>query len=412
MIDSRDNSTHTSDGHGPVISRRAALRLLLGAGAALATAGTAMPAFGVDRTDLDDAEAALSDAQDRLDEVEAQLDALAAEYEEMSATHAKTLQDIEAKQAEIDATQAEIDALQAQITQLEEDIAAKEAELDEDQRVLSDRISSAYKSGEADFLSILFASASFEELTSNIYYLGKINEADRALIEKVKKEKAALEQTKADLEVAKAQVEEQMEVLEGQMAELAALSAQQQSELDALQAKQEEVEAIISSLDAEVQELMEKRDQELLAYQQAQAAERSYAGPASMVITGSGSLSDVVAAAYSTPSPGAGWCAAWVTDVFINAGVGHIGGNACDMYSSWCWSSDRGSLQPGMIVACSSHPHTYAGRIYGHVGVYVGGGTVRDNIGYIRTIGIDEWISFYGATVPVRWGWLGGIALS
>ena len=101
-----------------------------------------------------------------------------------------------------------------------------------------------------------------------------------------------------------------------------------------------------------------------------------------------------------------------MTNVFTNAGIGYFGGDACDMYASWCYSSDQGSIQPGMIVAVSSHPHTSAGQIYGHVGIYVGGGTVMDNIGYIRTIDLGSWISYYGSTVTPRWGWLGGVTLS
>ena len=120
----------------------------------------------------------------------------------------------------------------------------------------------------------------------------------------------------------------------------------------------------------------------------------------------------MVNACYSTPSPGAGYCAAWVTNVLINAGVGAFYGDACDMYASWCYTSDRSALQPGMIIAVSTHPGTAAGRIYGHVGIYIGGGTVMDNIGYIRTIDVDSWISSYNGSVTPRWGWLGGIALA
>ena len=120
----------------------------------------------------------------------------------------------------------------------------------------------------------------------------------------------------------------------------------------------------------------------------------------------------MVSSCYSTPSPGAGLCAGWVTQVFANAGIGWWGGNANDQYSSWCFSSDRGSLRPGMIIAVSSHPHTSAGRIYGHVGVYVGNGMVMDNIGYIRSCSVDYWCDFYGQTVTPRWGWFGGVVLS
>ena len=96
----------------------------------------------------------------------------------------------------------------------------------------------------------------------------------------------------------------------------------------------------------------------------------------------------------------------------INAGYGYVAGNANDMYAEFCFSSNRADLMPGMAVAVSSHPHTTMGRIYGHIGMYIGGGMMMDNIGYIRTISVDEWCDFYGQTVSPRWGWLNGIVLS
>lgn len=81
------------------------------------------------------------------------------------------------------------------------------------------------------------------------------------------------------------------------------------------------------------------------------------------------------------------------------------------MYANYCYSSDRSALKPGMIIAVSSHPYTTAGKIYGHVGIYIGNNTVMDNIGYIRTCSADYWISYYGASVTVRWGWAKGIVL-
>ena len=128
-------------------------------------------------------------------------------------------------------------------------------------------------------------------------------------------------------------------------------------------------------------------------------------------VTAGGSASAMVDACYYTPSPGAGYCAMWVTNVAVNAGIGYYGGNACDMYANWCYSTDRGYLQPGMIIAVSTHSHTSAGRIYGHVGIYIGDGLIMENVGYINTQSVDSWIEYYGTTVAVRWGWLGGVAL-
>ena len=99
----------------------------------------------------------------------------------------------------------------------------------------------------------------------------------------------------------------------------------------------------------------------------------------------------------------------WCSQVYQAAGLGYPGGNANDMYANYCHSSDQSSLEPGMLVAVSTHPHTSAGRIYGHVGIYMGGGTVRSNVGYIRDDSLSFWLSYYGASVPVRWGYAGGL---
>ena len=121
----------------------------------------------------------------------------------------------------------------------------------------------------------------------------------------------------------------------------------------------------------------------------------------------------VVNACYSTPSPGLNWCAAWVTNVFRNAGVGYFGGNACDMFNAYCHSSDRNTLKVGMIVADSSHFGTGTpGLQYGNVGIYVGNNKVMSNEGAITTKSLQDFINFYGTGSGVKWGWIGGIDLS
>ena len=73
---------------------------------------------------------------------------------------------------------------------------------------------------------------------------------------------------------------------------------------------------------------------------------------------------DVVNAANTTKSPGQGWCAAWVTNVFQSAGIGYFGGNACDMCRAYCTSTNVRDLKVGMIIADVSHPGTgEAGRL-------------------------------------------------
>lgn len=122
----------------------------------------------------------------------------------------------------------------------------------------------------------------------------------------------------------------------------------------------------------------------------------------------------VAEAARRQPAPaGSGWCAKWVSTAFHSAGQPYIGGNANDMFRSWCHSSDRSELKVGMIIAEDTSSH------YGHVGIYVGDGKVLSsesnytaNTSQIRERTVDEWVRIFGAKGPVRWGWANGIDLS
>ena len=101
-----------------------------------------------------------------------------------------------------------------------------------------------------------------------------------------------------------------------------------------------------------------------------------------------------------------------MSNVFRNAGIGSFYGNADDMYYAWCGYSTS-QIQPGMIIAVNTAPYSAAAVIYGHVGIYVGNGTVRHNrSGVVRSDSLSSWISMYSVTATVRCGWLGGIALS
>ena len=59
-------------------------------------------------------------------------------------------------------------------------------------------------------------------------------------------------------------------------------------------------------------------------------------------------------------------------------------GNACDMCRAYCTSTNVRDLKVGMIIADVSHPGTgEAGRLYGHVGIYIGDNKVISNEGAI-----------------------------
>lgn len=122
----------------------------------------------------------------------------------------------------------------------------------------------------------------------------------------------------------------------------------------------------------------------------------------------------IVAACKTTPSPGDGYCAMWVSNVYTNAGLPCPSGNACDMYDQYCTSNDLSQLKVGMIISVRTHDLTYAGSIYGHVGIYIGDGQVMDNVGEIRTTSVDKWIHTWDGHITsgdgVRWGFGPGVS--
>jgi len=124
---------------------------------------------------------------------------------------------------------------------------------------------------------------------------------------------------------------------------------------------------------------------------------------------------DIVDACNRVPSPGAGWCAAWVTNVYSAAGLPAPSGNACCMYLNYCTSSNPSELKVGMLVAYqqskTSHGIWNKGHYgYGHVGIYIGDGKVMSNTGSIVTQTLDEFSANAYPGCEVRWGFPPGVS--
>lgn len=382
-------------GYNAELSRRGAIK------AALALAGSAV-LFGLpgrayaaraSQETLD----ALATAEEKLAAVKAELEQLAAEFQALSLQQEKTI--------------AKIDGVQTQIDEAQEQIEERQRELEDKQAVLAGRVSDSYKDGPGSTLKLLLAAKSFDELLSNSRYVEKINDADKQVIDEVQRIRKNLEQQKAELEK--------------QKAELETLRQQQADQLSGMQAKQGEVQTLVDGLSSDVKDLMAQRDAEYLAaveeerrQQEAQRQHQQQGGGGTVYLPGNAQVSGssrsqerVVSCCYAVPSPGAGYCAMWVSRVFAAAGFPYLGGNANDMYNRWCTSSNKDNLRVGMIVAVSTYSKNTMGRIYGHVGIYVGNNTVMENIGSVTSTNLDRWISYYGDTVSPRWGWAGGWAL-
>jgi len=274
------------------VTRRDALRFLIGAGMFAATALPSVASAETTQEKLDSAQSEYTAAQAKLDEI-------GQECASLNADLSSTLGQIDTTQSAIDQKQTEIDAKQGQIDQKQTEVEAKQTQLGE-------RMSSAYKTGNQSILDLILSSSSFEELTSNIYYLDKVTEADKAMIEEIKTMKAELETEQAELQTEKDDLETQMSALED-------LKTQQQQQLSDIQAKQDEAQTYVSQLDSQVQALISQRDSELLAAQQEAARVAAARAAAASSGSSSGGSSSGGSSSGGSSSGGSGSAAAVVS---------------------------------------------------------------------------------------------------
>ena len=120
----------------------------------------------------------------------------------------------------------------------------------------------------------------------------------------------------------------------------------------------------------------------------------------------------IVDLSRQVPSPGPGLCSEWIAQVYERAGFRNVHTDACDYYWDFCKYTDYSQLKVGMVIAVPSHIHTYMGRIYGHVCIYIGNNQVMDNVGNIRTLDMGYWLDYYSTTYKPKWGWYDNVPLA
>lgn len=366
------------------------------------------------------------------------------EYTALSEQQDLTLSQLEEIRAKITNNDARIEDVQREIEDRQDEIAGK-------QRALASYISATYKTGKVSLLSIILSASSFEDAVSKFYYYDVICEKEVKRIDVINAAKEKLHDQQRELNRLKKELHEQENSLKD-------LSEQQLQQAEVMSEQQVAAAELLNSLPKDVQTSLDDTNEELIAETQSiiqteqeesgsareneqksssndshsdnnqrdgtsgsQVPAMDDPSPSSDSST-DGSLQTLMDAAYSTSEAEAlskGWgCAGWIYTVFRNSGL-YTKKPSCAAwyYNNWCYSSDRNVLRPGMVIAVSTHTRTSAGKIYGHVGIYVGNNTVRHYTGStgrisIQNVPLEQWIRTYGTTVAPRWGWLGNIELS
>lgn len=382
------------------------------------------------------------------DEALDRLNRLTAEYDAVAAAQDQTL-------TKLQDVRTEIKGVESQMGDLQKEVDKKQVDLEAKRELLANQVVSEYKSGGVSLLTILLSSSSFEEAISKAYYFGAVSKMGAEKIDAVNAAKSELEAEQANLKKLESELHEREATIEQ-------LYDEQTAQADAMYQQQLEAAELVNSLPREVQETLGEDVEELVNESQAvinanemqneQSSSNTTSGNSSQKTTNNnssstknnnssssnnsnknnssnsgssssapkttvgapGTLQALIDMAYATGPTRRDWgCSGWVYIVFRDAGISSFSGSAAQFYSKWCYSSDRSELRPGMIIAVNNTGGSEAGRMYGHIGIYLGNDIVRHYTGgKVQEFSVDKWIKWYGSVCTPRWGWNGGVVLS
>lgn len=130
---------------------------------------------------------------------------------------------------EIQQEVAKLAAIAAQIDQAKADLKAKEAELAQHLAEFGKRMRAMYKSGQVSGLDLVLSAANFTDLVNRIFFFAAIVQDDRRQVEALRRERAAIEGLKADLEAKRVQQAQVVKSIQDQRAQLQAVRNQRAS---------------------------------------------------------------------------------------------------------------------------------------------------------------------------------------
>ena len=339
--------------------------------------------------------------------LQAEQDAMQVRIDELMAQQDAVLQQKAALDEQNELNRQELEIINEQIAIYDQMILEKEAELEDaiaaeehQSELYRTRMRAMEENGELGYLSVLFQSASFADLLSNITMIQEVMEYDDQLEEDLIAAREHVEEVKAEYEETqelqrekKAELLEEKEKLEADIEAAYLLLSNVESNLAAVQAAFEEGEAQMNSLDGEIAAMLQEiqRQEEEAAQQQQQGGGGNVQGSPSA--NGSGS--------FTWPLPGytAGDTYGWRLHPILGYTRWHAGEDIGAPSGTPILAADSGTVVTNTYNAGGygnyviiNHGNGYA-TLYGHMtssavslGQTVAKGQV---IGYVGSTGLS-----------------------
>ncbi|WP_026651544.1 NlpC/P60 family protein [Butyrivibrio proteoclasticus] len=359
-----------------------------------------------------DLEKQQQDSQDKLDETNSQID-------DISEAQGET------KDA-IDATNSELVGLLADIELIKEDIANKEAEIEvtnaeyeaaklEEETLYAamvERIKFMYEKGNMSYVQILLTATSYSDALNKAMYIEELYEYDRQKLaefisaketaeaygQQLEEEKGELETSEYELELEQAYMEELLEEYKATYSdyEVKLAKAKQDAAVYAAQVKSQQ--SSIASLQKQIEQKQKEVDEAKKATEEAKAAEQQQNQSETSSGTSGGSSGGKSSSGGSsgsgskdTSAPGsltgqnvANYACRFVGNPYVPGGTSLTDGADCSgfvmaVYKAFGVSVPRTSWAQGSYGREVSYSEAQPGDVIyygGHVGIYIGNGTI------------------------------------
>mgnify|MGYP000979826155 CR=1 FL=1 len=211
---------------------------------------------------LEDIQSDMNSQNETIDLLDSQINDIEEQIELLNERIAVIQRDIDALNAKIKEIDNEIASLNAQIKAAKEKMAKLEAEKEATINQLLERMRASYMAGSMSEIEILFSSGDFSTFFTRAELIKRLSEHDNALVSKLEKEVAEIQELTDKLEDSKAELDKKKTELNVEKQALETKQKDVRSDKDILVQKQESV----SSKVEQANRLLEQLDKSSEAY--------------------------------------------------------------------------------------------------------------------------------------------------